>query len=296
MFDAQDHLEIFENFRTDFKLPKHVSPANESINDVNKIAQYLIRTTELDWAQRNPYTINVNALGGITVREIPPRKPWWYWLFRWLPFKIKIEWEPKEMSVEEFFTRVKAVSVSLQLVQERAHGYEDAILQAKACGQKALVESLTKNLTAVRAEAHLVDLGLTKYLTEADLVKFVKLARKGLRLDWIGNFMRMVPAELLVKKIMCDERFVFDNYVVLHYDPDRKAWGETDAEKESRKDPILFGVMDGRRVLYYIGDWVDEFCDLTLDQVADVLGKNGGSVSALSTDTQEALNHLITSE
>ncbi len=43
--------------------------------------------------------------------------------------------------------------------------------------------------------------------------------------------------------------------------------------------PILFGVIKGRRRLYFVGDWVDEFCDLTFDQIADALGKdNIGSV------------------
>lgn len=40
----------------------------------------------------------------------------------------------------------------------------------------------------------------------------------------------------------------------------------------SKKDPILFGLMTERRVLYFVGDWVDDFCNLTLDQIADVLG------------------------
>jgi len=43
--------------------------------------------------------------------------------------------------------------------------------------------------------------------------------------------------------------------------------------RERRKDPILFGVINGRRQLYYVGDWTDEFCDLTLDQIVDTLGR-----------------------
>ncbi|HEY8094921.1 MAG TPA: hypothetical protein VIE65_02365 [Methylobacter sp.] len=52
-----------------------------------------------------------------------------------------------------------------------------------------------------------------------------------------------------------------------------KAYSETKAEIEARKDPILFGMIKGRRILYYICDWVDEYCDLTLDQIADTIGK-----------------------
>jgi hypothetical protein len=32
--------------------------------------------------------------------------------------------------------------------------------------------------------------------------------------------------------------------------------------------------MRGSRNLYYMGDWVDEQCDLTLAQIVDALGKD----------------------
>lgn len=34
-----------------------------------------------------------------------------------------------------------------------------------------------------------------------------------------------------------------------------------------RKDPILFGVIAGSNKLYFIGDWIDEYCDLRFDDV-----------------------------
>lgn len=61
---------------------------------------------------------------------------------------------------------------------------------------------------------------------------------------------------------------------MLHYDPEKKSYLETQAEKAAKRDPILFGVMKGRRILYYVGDWIDEVCDLTLDQIADLLGSH----------------------
>jgi hypothetical protein len=61
----------------------------------------------------------------------------------------------------------------------------------------------------------------------------------------------------------------------MHHDPTGKSWAETEAERKTREsDPVLFGVIEGRRRLYYVGDWDDEFCDLTLDEVADSLGRD----------------------
>jgi hypothetical protein len=45
----------------------------------------------------------------------------------------------------------------------------------------------------------------------------------------------------------------------------------TKAEVEKAKDPILFGVLKGTRNLYFIGDWIDEYCDLTLDKFLSTL-------------------------
>jgi hypothetical protein len=76
-------------------------------------------------------------------------------------------------------------------------------------------------------------------------------------------------------KARLDELKIFDNYVIMHYDPDGVNSSMTDEEvEEAKKDPILFGVIAGSRKLYYIGDWVDEYCDLTLDAFIDEFGKD----------------------
>lgn len=112
------------------------------------------------------------------------------------------------------------------------------------------------------------------YLTETQIVDFYKKCEKGLRLDWIKNYARVIPDKFVEVKKKLDDLKIFDNYVILHYDPDLKSFKETEAEIEEKKrpkDPILFGVMQDSRKLYYIGDWIDEYCDLTLDKVLEVL-------------------------
>ena len=63
---------------------------------------------------------------------------------------------------------------------------------------------------------------------------------------------------------------VFDNYFVLHYDPtEAKNIYYTSAPKPT--DPILFVAIVGSNKLYFIADWIDEYCNLTY---ADILEKN----------------------
>jgi hypothetical protein len=218
-----------------------------------------------------------------------PRQPWFVRLFWWFALLGK---RPKpqqsgRISIEQFFTSVHNSARELDLVRNRAAGYEQAMLRAKQAGQQALLEQLKAGMNAYKMETQLLALGLPRFLEEQDLVKFYKQSKKGLRLDWVKNFVRQVPQEVLAKKIRADEIGIFDNYAVLHYDPQVKSYAETEEEKVRRKDPILFGLMSGRRRLYMVGDWKDEYCDLTLDQVADALGE--GSVKDLGTDTIESV-------
>jgi hypothetical protein len=45
-------------------------------------------------------------------------------------------------------------------------------------------------------------------------------------------------------------------------------------EKQKMKDPILFGYIKETDRLYFIADWEDEYCDLTFDEIVDVIGEN----------------------
>jgi hypothetical protein len=177
------------------------------------------------------------------------------------------------MTVQQFFGSVKDSVKETKLIEEKARGYELAIAEAKENGQVALMEKLEAGLVVARAEAQLTAVGYTKYITEETLVSFVKQCEKGLRLDWLQNFTRPLPPFVAKRKLEAHQRAIFDNYVVLHYDPSGKSYAETKEEIEKKKDPILFGVVKGSRRLYFIADWIDELCDLTLEDIAEKMGK-----------------------
>jgi hypothetical protein len=104
------------------------------------------------------------------------------------------------------------------------------------------------------------------------MVSFVKQCERGIKLDYIKNFTRPLPQEVVLKIERVNQLEVFDNYVVLYYDPDGKIYKETAREEAKRRDPIVFGVIAGSTKLYYIADWVDEYCDLTLEKFIDAIG------------------------
>jgi len=208
------------------------------------------------------------------------------WKQRWRYFRkgevhitnveLKVD-ETRKMPVEEFFRSIKNSKKELKKIDKRAEGYIEALKQAEIMGQIALIERLTAQIDVVKAEGQLYSIGLKTIITEDQIVKFYKECEIGMRLDWIKNFTRIIPSEFLETKKELDEKGIFDNYCVLHYSKNGDAYAMTQEEikeeEEKKKDPILFGVIRGSRKLYYIGDWIDEYCDLTLEDFIDKYGK-----------------------
>lgn len=271
MITADGKLRCLEDFTVDRMLPKFKRVREAVLGD----GDGEVRMSSRSFSFASGESLAVSDGGS-------DRRPGSIWtpIARWWRRLMAKREEERKMTIEEFFKSVKGSAEEIEIVHSRGVGYEARLQCAQKAGQIALAEQLRAGAAAVRAECQLMALGLPRYLEEATLVTFVKQAKKGLRLDWVRNFTRVIPSDVLEKKSQADEREIFDNYVVLHYDPDKKSWAETEAEKAKRKDPILFGLIEGRRRLYFVGDWVDEFCDLTLDQIADQLG--AGAVETLS--------------
>lgn len=106
-----------------------------------------------------------------------------------------------------------------------------------------------------------------------------------MKLTYIKNFIKVIPQDVCELKKQADELKVFDNYVVMHYDYNDNSTSDTKAETAKKKDPILFGLIQNSRKLYYIGDWIDDYCDLTLDVIIRKLGKKNNPVATITSET-----------
>jgi hypothetical protein len=216
--------------------------------------------------------------GGNVVSARRKRKGLWSRFWGWLGGLFGwVVWAEKSddlFRVIDFFKRIKESAQDIKLLEARARGYEKAIAQANRAGQVALQEKLQDGLGAYLAETHMLSIGITHFVSEESVVKFYKVCKRGVRLDYLKNFTRTIPPELVELKVAADELEIFDNYAVLHYDPNKKSWAETKQEIAAKRDPILFGLLKGRSDLYILGDWTDEYCDLTLDGIAEVLGND----------------------
>ena len=180
--------------------------------------------------------------------------------------------EKPEMDVISFFSNIKATSKdSLNGYVNRIEKYLTAIHNAKLVGQDALAEKLSREMVANKYESFLAAEGYYYVVTEQQVVDFAKKSERGISLDYMKNFVRPIPESVVNKITEADKLEVFDNYVIMHYDPKGKARQDTAKEEAKKRDPIVFGVIAGSTKLYYITDWIDEYCDLTLEKFVDTL-------------------------
>jgi len=173
-------------------------------------------------------------------------------------------------SPTKFFKELKAMRLRMSPLQiESLEKLQKLMKQAKDSGQTALYETFEKEQERIQKEIYLKTNGFELFLTEEDLIEFKDVISKSIKLDWIENFCRIIPEPVLQELQRAKNLKTFDNFVILHYDPKGKSTKLTKKEIEKKKDPILFGVMKCSRRLYFIADWIDKYCDLSLDTVLD---------------------------
>lgn len=290
-------LEIFENFEIDRKLPKHSQTEQVQLTGSIRVPTNIIIGSNNSsdafesWGDVSMVRSNNWVSGESSVLD-QLRKKETKWFNKWLDYfkKKKIE-KKKTMTILNFFTSLATSLNDITVLHDTAIHYENAIGNAMKAGQVSLVEKLKSRLDSAKSELQLVNAGLTKYLLEDQVVDFyVKTnSDKKLKLTWIKNFIKPIPSDILKVKEILDNQLIFDNYVILHYDPNDDATDLTDFEKKElerrKKDPIIFGLINGSRRLYYVGDWIDEYCNLTLDVVVETLQEKVNEINNNSVKT-----------
>lgn len=253
-----NELEIFDNFQIDNNLPKH-----KNNNNNNKFEGGFIINGN-DVATDNFFD---NTNHTLSFREK---------LINWFLKKLskgKTIKKKQSITIIQLFTQLSKSYKELTPIAEIAEYYQNALTQAKIMGQTALLQSLKDNINIVKGEANLIGMKLTKYVTEKQLIKFYDMVGEdnNLKLTWIKNFGRIIPENVYKTKEVVDEREIFDNYVILHYDPENNGEKLTKEEVENKKDPILFGLIENSKKLYYVADWKDDYCELTLEEMFNTL-------------------------
>jgi hypothetical protein len=188
---------------------------------------------------------------------------------------LKVTKKPKQKTVDFFFKIIKRKLTILQMkkLKTRMAGLEKLVTEYMERGQWALAEESMNYLERIIRESEIYAVGFTLFLEREHVELFQQRTEdsRNLFLTDLKEYMRQIPPDVQKKLKLAQEHKLFDAYKVLHYDPAMKGVSKKEKKKitEKRKDPILFGMIKQSSRLYFVGDWVDKYCDLTLVDIID---------------------------
>jgi len=147
--------------------------------------------------------------------------------------------------------------------------------RALRSGQKGLYEKVMQQMAVSFREQEADVAGYGRFITKTDVEKYrTKVRGRVVEFCPLEEFPRALPNDVQETLESVKQLKIFDVFSVLH----TNLTGERAKPMEKRireKDPILFGSFSyDKERLFYITDWVDEYCDLTFKEFIDVLQKD----------------------
>lgn len=206
--------------------------------------------------------------------------------------------ETPELTPSQYFAAVKERKQHIE--EEQLQRIYDNVLgllgKYRVTGQVAAMKKLMFHLDCIERERQVVAAGIDTFVYRDDIEAYINdIASDVVKIIELSRYEREIPDEIV--EIIAQTKDLFDELYVLFTDYTGQM--ERQVAKERRdKDPILFGVFksDKDRVVidrfYFLGDWVDEYCDLTLDKFVNETENAGRRNVTHPIRTPEDLDEL----
>lgn len=163
-------------------------------------------------------------------------------------------------------------------------------------GQKKGMRKLMFHLECIEKEREIVKMGVDTFIYRDDIEEYIdKVAKNTVKIIELENYEREIPDEVV--ELIAKVKDKFDQLYIVFTDYTGKVERQIERERRS-KDPILFGTFQNtssRTVIdrfYYLGDWEDEYCDLTLDKMVNETEKIGKRNIAKTISTPKDIEEL----
>lgn len=146
--------------------------------------------------------------------------------------------------------------------------------KTKLTGQTKSAKKIFDQYQLIMRELKAATFGFDTIVYKSDIEKFItKISNHPVKIIELENYPREVDDSIIDKLLVAKENELFDEYYILFTDYSDKEAKKVAKERRD-KDPILFGAFksqDNNNIpetrFFYIGDWVDEYCDLTLEEM-----------------------------
>ena len=196
----------------------------------------------------------------------------------------------------EYFERVKELKVKTD-DESLIKFYNSSLVLLKkydTTGQERMVDKVLNIVDTITKERELVKLGINIFIYKDDIEEYINdVTSKVVKCIELRNYPREIPDELV--DVIKQTEGIFDDFIIVFTDYTGKV--EREVEKERReKDPILFGIFKTNGEVYnrfyYLGDWIDEYCDLTLEKIIETQGEEIAKTMTTPITTEELLLEL----
>ena len=185
-------------------------------------------------------------------------------------------YDKKDMSPTLYFDYVKDMKKDIQ--DENLEAVADNCLallkKTKVTGQTKAAKKIVDQYSLIMRELKAASFGFDTIVYKSDIEKFITdISDNPVKIIELENYPREVDDSVIDKLMVAKENELFDEYYILFTDYTMKETKKVAKERRD-KDPILFGAFktpDDNDIPYerffYIGDWVDEYCELTLEEM-----------------------------
>ena len=196
--------------------------------------------------------------------------------------------EIKQMTPEEYFQKLQ--SMKHQATSEDLNKiYENCLELANKYRITGQIRGLRKILfcmESIEKEYKLVEMGIDTFIYKDDIDFYIDSivndrSRRPIKIIELERYEREIPDEIV--DVIDKTKDLFDQMYVVFTDYTGREERKIEAEMK-QKDPILFGTFQNREKkvcvdrFYYLGDWIDEYCDLTLDKMVNETSKLGRNI------------------
>ena len=216
--------------------------------------------------------------------------------------KDKINTE--ELNANEYFNylKKKKQSITDEDLKNLYNGYLSLVEKYSITGQKRVIEKLRFLADNIEKERQIVGLGINSFVYRDDVENYIdNIAKNVVKIIELENYPRDIPDHIV--EVIAKTKDIFDKMYVVFTDYTGKV--EREIEKERReKDPILFGTFQTSRQdsrlsgiilndrFYFLGDWEDEYCDLTMDKFLKEIGQEKLQKIGIPKNTEEIKEEL----
>lgn len=202
------------------------------------------------------------------------------------------------MTPQEYFDTIKGKKheVTDEVLDNVYNNCLELAEKYSITGQTAGLKKLTFHMECIEREREVVKAGVSTFVYRDDIENFIEnVADKAVKIITLEEYPREIPDEIV--EVLKQVGKLFDQCYVVFTDYTGKIEKQVATERRA-KDPILFGTFQdakSRTVVdrfYYLGDWVDEYCDLTLDKLVNLTREKTGKSVAHNVSTPKTLDDL----